>query len=357
MAKKDPEGRRMARLRAAAAAEALEMLSVVRHRIGQVENDDLAQALENLCKDLRRKHREEAQRGKGHVEGRNKYRGRSPHLARESGRGVTTLYIDESGQAQPSPDQPVFVLAGIAMVESESADFITKSNALKGQFRLAPSVTLHGPKIEKCQEEFSFGGDTDKQMEFRLAVDELVEASSFVLLGAIIRKDVLACDLSSGGYGNLPPGLYEMALTFVAERFVDMLFADDTRPCGTLVFESIGNREDALHQRAFANLLIHGSEFVSDGCFRGWLRPGCHFRIKDGSHPLELADLAARAMHTWMRSGMPEDHPFWTLWAKRISGRGDLEHGKFGVKMFPDADIRDQVLTMRRQAKGVDDEA
>lgn len=358
MARKDPEGKRLARQKATAAAEALEMLSVVRHRVAQLENDSLRSALESFIRDLRRRHTEEAQRGEGHLEGRNKYKGRSQHLAIESGRGVTTLYLDESGQAQPSPGQPVFVLAGIAMDESEAAAFVAASDDLKDRFGLPRTVTLHGPKIEKGQEEFAFGGDAATQMEFRAAVDELVEASSFVLLGAIIRKDALERDLQAGeDYGNLPPGLYEMALTFVAERFVDLLFAADMRPCGTLVFESIGNLEDALHQRAFADLLIHGSEFVTDGCFRGWLRPGCQFRIKGGSHPLELADLAARAMHTWTRSRMPDDHPFWRLWAKRISGRGDLERGKFGVKIFPDADIRERVLRMRNRAKEAGDEA
>lgn len=155
-------------------------------------------------------------------------------------------------------------------------------------------------------------------------------------------------------FPNLPPGLYEMALTFLTERFVDILHADqELKPCGRLVFESIGNLEDARHQRAFADLLIHGSEFVSDGCFRGWLRPGCEFRTKRGSHPLELSDLAARAMLNWTRAGFANDHAFLKTWADKISTRQEVEQGKFGVKVFPDADIRDKILGVRTQVRNV----
>lgn len=359
MARKDPEGKRIARMRADTAAEALELLNAVTHRLGRLGLPDVAQALENLRRDLRRFQTEESGRGQGHLEPRAKYKGRSQHLAVESGRGVVTLYLDESGQAIPSPDQPVFVLAGVAMTDDQSEAFTVSSDRLKDKFGLPRSLTLHGPKIEKGVDEFSFDDNLAKQAEFRLAVEQLIESSSFQLLGAIIRKDALATDLQSGeNYGNLPPGLYEMALTFVAERFVDMLFCDQkNKPCGCLVFESIGNLEDALHQRAFADLLIHGSEFVSDGCFRGWLRPGCRFKTKEGSHSLELADLAARALLTWTRAGFPDEHDFWRLWAKRISTQDEIERGKFGVKIFPDQDIREWVLEMRRRVKGLRDEA
>lgn len=149
-----------------------------------------------------------------------------------------------------------------------------------------------------------------------------------------------------------------MALTLVAERFVDALHADsELKPCGKLVFESIGNLEDALHQRAFADLLIHGSEFVSDGCFRGWLRPGCEFRSKSGTHPLELADLAARAMLTWVRDGRPENHDFWTIWAPKIATREEIERGRFGVKVFPDHDIREEILNLRNRVVQLKGEA
>lgn len=358
MAKQDPEGKRLARMRASSAADALELLSIVKKRCSSIDQAAVVERLEALILDLRRFQSAEAQRGGGHLEPRAKYKGRSQHLAVEGGRGLLTLYLDESGQAQKSPDQPVFVLAGVAMDEDQAASYVANADSLKIRFGLDPSITLHGPKIEKGVDSFAFGDDRQKQEAFQAGVADLVRAAEFTLVGAIIRKDALERDVANGeDYGNLPPGLYEMALTFVAERLVDMLYADANRPCGSLLFESIGNLEDALHQRAFADLLIHGSEFVSDGCFRGWLKPGCQFRTKAGSHPLELADLAARAMLTWTREGMPADHAFWALWASRIAMRDDLEKGRFGVKIFPDGDVRGQVMEMRRAAKRLRDEA
>ena len=64
---------------------------------------------------------------------------------------------------------------------------------------------------------------------------------------------------------------------------------------------------------------------------------------------MELADLAARAMLVWSRDGMPITGAFWDFWAARISARPELERGRFGLKVFPDVDIREAVIAMREQ--------
>ncbi len=274
MASQDPQGKRMARARAARAEEALQLLTLAQSRVEFLEHDQLRTALDNLRRDLRRCFEADESRGGGHLDPRRKYKGRSQHLALEHRRGVITLHLDESGKPERDLEQPHFVLAGVAM-DNETADgYIEAANALKQKYGLAPSLCLHAPQIEKGVDDFAFGDNLVTQSEFRRELDCIVESTDFRLLGTVIRKDKLAELLLEGTeYPNLPAGLYEIALTFVAERFVDMLHADQTlKPCGRLVFESIGNLEDALHQRAFADLLIHGSEFVSDGCFRGWLR-------------------------------------------------------------------------------------
>lgn len=359
MAKQDPEGKRIARKNAAASGAALELLSTAHRWLTALPNLGFAEQADGLRKDLRRFHDAEAGRSGGHLEPRRKYKGRSQHLAIEKGRGLITIYLDESGQAQMSPDQPVFVLAGVALDDEEAKTYHDLANQLKHDFGLGSECTLHGPQIEKGVDDFAFGEDEIRQEEFRECVLRLVQDTPFRLFGAIIRKDVLVTDIESGEtFGNLPPGLYEMALTFVAERFVDALHADsELKPCGKLVFESIGNLEDALHQRAFADLLIHGSEFVSGGCFRGWLRPGCEFKSKSGTHPLELADLAARSMLTWMRDGRPVEHEFRRIWAPKIATREEVERGRFGVKIFPDHDIRDEIVELRKKILGERSEA
>jgi len=349
VAAQDPEAKRLARARAAQAEEALQLLALAQRRVVSLEDDALRNALDGLRRDLRRRFEADESRGGGHLEPRKKYKGRSQHLALEHGRGVITLYIDESGKPQRDLDQPHFVLAGVAMDDDAAQAYVEAANTLKRNYGLPPSLCLHAPQIEKGVDDFAFGNDACIQAAFRQELDRLVASTDFRLLGAVIRKDKLAQLLSEGTeFPNLPPGLYEMALTFLAERFVDMLHADQVlKPCGRLVFESIGNLEDALHQRAFADLLIHGTEFVSDGCFRGWLRPGCEFRTKDGSHPIELADLAARALLNWTRAGFSIDHTFLNLWGPKISTRDEVERGKFGIKVFPDTDIRDKVVRIR----------
>jgi hypothetical protein len=353
VAAQDPEGKRLARARAAQAEEALQLLALAQSRVASLKDDALRDVFDGLRQDLRRKFEADESRGGGHLEARKKYKGRSQHLALEHGRGVITLYIDESGKPERDLDQPHFVLAGVAMDDDATRAYVAAANALKQSYGLEPSLCLHAPQIEKGVDDFAFGDDESVQAAFRQDLDSLVVSTDFHLLGSIIRKDKLSQLLGEGTeFPNLPPGLYEMTLTFLAERFVDMLHADQAlKPCGRLIFESIGNLEDALHQRAFADLLIHGTEFVSEGCFRGWLRPGCEFRTKRGSHPIELADLAARALLNWTRADFPIEHPFLNLWGPKISTREEVERGKFGIKVFPDSDIREDVVRIRESVR------
>jgi hypothetical protein len=358
MSSLDPDGKRRSRLKAALLEESLVLLHHVKSRLESADSTHLSTVLE-LLRDLRREAQGERSRAEGHLAPRKKYKGRSPHLALESGRGLISLYLDESGKDNVSLEQPIFVLAGVALSDADSEDFMKKSNQLKRDYHLPIETTLHASKIEKCIRPFDFEGNVERHAQFRESVRELVRQTPCVLVASIIRKVELdRFSKSNEATLNLPPDLYEMALTLVAERFVDFLYSDNTlKPCGKLVFESIGSLEDAKHQRAFSELLISGSEFVSDGCFRGWLQPGCDFRPKSGSSPLELADQAGRSMLQWARSNFSMDHEFLRDWSQKIHVRDDGLQGKFGVKVFPDDDIRQKVLEIRRQCLKGRDEA
>jgi len=134
------------------------------------------------------------------------------------------------------------------------------------------------------------------------------------------------------------------------ERYIDYLAFDRSRPIGSVTFESIGPKEDALHQRDFVDLLLYGTQWVPPSAFQGHLEPGVRYVKKAGSAVTELADMWARDLFEWARAGCEGQPGRWSLFEPRIYARGDLMMGKFGLKVFPDSDIREQIERHRRDA-------
>ena len=175
-----------------------------------------------------------------------------------------------------------------------------------------------------------------------------------VVFGAAIRKDAFARDfLDTGADAYLPANLYSLAITILLERYVDYLLASPgQRQLGTVTFESQGAREDAEHQAQFARLLLEGTQWVSESAFRQAIRPGARFVTKAGSHPTELADMFSRDLFEWVRSGCATSPQRWGTFTDKMYSRGDGQRGKFGVKVFPDSDIRASISSHRAQRVG-----
>ena len=110
-----------------------------------------------------------------------------------------------------------------------------------------------------------------------------------------------------------------------------------------ITLESQGPKEDALHQLEYARLLLGGTQWVPPSAFQQTIEPGARFVPKSGSHPTELADMFARDLFEWVRQGCTGDPKRWSRFSPKIYGRGNRSMGTFGVKVFPDSDIREQV--------------
>jgi hypothetical protein len=120
-----------------------------------------------------------------------------------------------------------------------------------------------------------------------------------------------------------------------------------SRRIGRTHLESIGAREDAEHQAAYADLLLNGTQYVPENTFQSWLETGCRFSPKRGSDPSELADLVAREIFEWTRGNCTTDPPYWDVLNQKVYRRGDGHFGRFGVKVFPYTDIQDAVMAHR----------
>ena len=291
-------------------------------------------------------------RAHGRIEGRQRFKrssgkGAPAHEARE----LIHLFVDESGRSfvPTGISEGWFALGAIAMTDEEAQDYRVRADALKAQFFIDPAdITLHEPLMRHRQEPFRFNGEDEKQQAFDDAIDVLVAESQFVAFAVGVRKGAFARDFQAAGLDPyLPTDVYSLALQLLLERFVDYLHDRPSYPLGSLVLEAQGPRENAEHQLAVAETLVHGTQWVSEAAFRRFVEPGLTFVPKQGSHPVELSDMLARDVFEWVRADCAVDPGRWRLWGDKFYRRGDLRMGKFGLKVFPDSDIRDRVEAHR----------
>ena len=139
----------------------------------------------------------------------------------------------------------------------------------------------------------------------------------------------------------LPLDLYSVAIHLLFERYVDYLASHrPKRAIGRVTFESQGTRENAEHQRDYVDLLLSGTQWVPDAAFRHWLETGVRFTKKQGTEPMELADMLSRDVYEWARDDCASEPRRWSCFDPKVYRRADMAMGKFGIKVFPDSDIR-----------------
>ncbi len=290
-------------------------------------------------------------RSLGPLESRKRFKYQSGQPLHEE-RIPDNLFLDESGRPDPRSPGSFFALGGVAMAESEVASYKSSADALKLRFFGRDDITFHEPDIRTHRDWFSLGGDVDRQQAFCSALDELVAGTEFALFAVAIRKDEFAEFVALDDDPYLPPDPYSVAIHMLLERYVDYLATRGDDALGRVTFESVGPREDAEHHRDYLDLLLDGTQWVQDAAFRNWLMTGCEFTRKQGSDPMELADMFSRDVFEWARGGCGAVIPRrWRVWQSKIYSRGDSMMGKFGIKVFPDSDIRDLIEAHRAQVR------
>lgn len=308
--------------------------------------------IEDIASQVAREEQAQLQRAQGRIESRQRFKHKSPHPLLDQ-RTESLLFIDESGHPAPQSTvrQPVLALGAISMTPAEMSRYTERADALKRRFFDPPNITFHEPPMRRHAQVYSFGGDRERQRAFGQAVADLVASTEFVAFGAAIRKDAFAREFTEAGLDPyLPASPYAVAITMLLERYVDyLLTAEGPRQIGKVTFESQGAREDAEHQVQFARLLLDGTQWVPESAFQQAIHPGASFVPKSGSHPTELADMFARDLYEWARSGCRERPLRWSTFTRKTYCRGDGSSGKFGVKVFPDSDIREAIELHREE--------
>jgi hypothetical protein len=351
-AKGDPSGKKLARQKASWLAEAGlvgRCLEVLLKRA----NSEQSACAELLTK-IANQERTWRSRAQGRIEPRKKYKGLSNHPLLEK-RLTNILYVDESGQSPPEKklDPPVptfFALAAISLREELRPDYCKRADAVKAEFFGRTDLTFHEPFMRKREDPFYFEGKEDRQKEFDAAVDKLVEDTDFTVFGVAIRKHAFQKEFVDANLDPyLPTDVYALSILLLLERYIDFLYTEDVQRLGRVIFESQGPLEDAVHQMEYARVLIDGSQWVHPSAFRNWLEPGLRFQPKSGSSAAEIADMFARDLFEWVRDDCLIEPRRFGLFSKRVYCREDGAMGKFGIKVFPDSDIRDNVLKHREK--------
>lgn len=267
------------------------------------------------------------------------------------GRKADLLFLDESGKSVGG-NEPVFALGAVAMTKRAHREYVRMADEIKLEFCGTTQVTFHEPQMRRHETIFNLGADPVRQREFCTALDRLIEQTRFTVFGVAIRKDLLAQLVESGGDPYLPWDTYGVAIHLLLERYVDYLAHGETPKLGRATFESQGPKEDALHHLEYTSLLLSGTQWVPATSFRNWLETSARFVPKGGSHGTELADMFSRDLYEWVRDGCEREPRRWSVFNEKVYKRDDMMMGKFGVKVFPDSDIRARIDTHRARCAG-----
>lgn len=335
----DPDGRRLARQRALLLAEAGKVLEAAEVLIRRAGFDPAT--CHDLVVKLAAQEQIELQRSIGRIEPRKRFKKHSsqPLLDR---RPRSRLYIDESGKSVVEPINPsYFALGAVAFPEEKVDDYVVAADEIKRQFFGTTELTFHEPAMRFHDGLYYFDGDASKQTDFEQTIDQLVRTSDFVAFGVGVRKTAFERDFVAAGIDPyLPTDAYSVAIVMLLERYIDFLATNSPPRFGRVIFESQGPLEDAYHQLEFARTLLDGSQWVPSSAFRNWLEPGLRFTPKQGSDPTEVADMLSRDLYEWIKGDCRNVPKRWALFGEKMYCRGDGKAGKFGIKVFPDSDIR-----------------
>ena len=342
----DPEGRRPARRRSQLLAEAGRVSRALEVLLEGAGFD--TEACRILAGSIAEQERVELERAGGRIESRKRFKGGGiQEPASEADR--QHLFLDESGKSGRDSVSPFFALAGIGMTDGEAQRYKAGADEIKREFFGEKRITFHEPEMRMGDGPFRFGGDRGRHKEFLAAVDALVGGTEFVAFAVGIRKSAFEHQfLATGLDPYLPMDVYAVAIQMLLERYVDYRATTSLqRTTSQVVFESQGPLEDAIHQRDYVGVLIDGTQWVSSSTFRQWLRTGVRFTPKQGSDPMEIADMLSRDTFEWIRDGCASRPLRWGTFGQKFYCREDGRFGKFGLKVFPDSDVRARIEAHR----------
>lgn len=347
----DPAGRLIAQQRAHHLSEAGLLAELLETAMRRADTSPAEmEAVVVLRQGLKDREQAELLRAHGRIEGRERFRKRGGSGNPIADRWPThALYVDESGRSDPaSGAEESFVLGAISMTAEQEDAYVRAVDELKMRFFGNTGVFFHETKVRSRDGAFGFSGDALRYADFVNTRDALIDDLDFTAFAVGIRKRVFVRE-----YRDERPDpymaidVYPLAIKLLLERFLDFLAFLPSPRSGAVTMESQGAKENAEHQLTVADTLLYGTQWISEAAFRKFLLPGVTFKPKGGTSPIELSDMLAYDVVEWMNSNCSAEPSRWALWGRKFYRRGDLRHGKFGLKIFPTTGIVSEIEAHR----------
>ncbi len=209
------------------------------------------------------------------------------------------VYFDEVGNPTLDATDRDFPVFALAFFVCDSAcylnEVIPRVQRLKFDWWGHEGVILHSRDIRKQIGDFAFLADPQVRPAFYGALNDVMTACDYSLLGVAIRKDLHIAQY------RYPADPYDLALLFAMERLVSVL-EDHRQREVTIIGERRGEKEDRQLAVAFQRIVTRGSGFVDVARFQR-IRFTLRFLPKSmniiGTQMADLCayPLARRALH------------------------------------------------------------
>lgn len=103
-------------------------------------------------------------------------------------------FLDESGDhslAKINPEFPIFGLVGVIIKPVDYPAIVNKFNKLKLSYFPHEGLIFHSREIASREGDFIFLNNNKIRKSFLSAISDAISSSSFKLVGAVIKKQVL----------------------------------------------------------------------------------------------------------------------------------------------------------------------
>lgn len=239
------------------------------------------------------------------------------------------MFLDESGDhslTKIDPQFPIFTLAGcIFEVKYYESVAVHRINQLKEVHFGSLDIVLHSYEIRKAKKDFSMLLNREKRERFISDMNTLITELDFTIIAACIRKEEL------NGQYRKPSDPYDLAFTFIVERFVK--FLSENGGVGYFSFESRDPKSNRDLLDTYDWYRTVGNTYCPQELFNAHISKIEFVKKDENINGHQVADLVAYPIGRFC-SNRGGQNPAFEILKPKFRKHGDRARG-YGYKVFP----------------------